>query len=524
MAWLRISEALKAPVGTPVTVKGWVRTRRDSKADGGLSFIAVHDGSCFDTIQAVARGDLPNYASEVAKLTTSCAVEIDGQIVQNPKGGNEIAVEAAKGGAVRVIGWVDDPDTYPIQPKPHSFEYLREVAHLRVRTNTFGAVARVRHCLSMAIHRFFHERGFYWVHTPIITGSDCEGAGQMFRVSTLDLMNLPRAGGAGFPPAQASAKTQGDKLPSSPHPAPSAPQHSHTGHAAGHGAARHFPQDGAIDWSQDFFGKESHLTVSGQLNVETYACALSNVYTFGPTFRAENSNTSRHLAEFWMIEPEMAFCDLQRDSEVAEALLKYCVKAVFDERPDDLKFFDERIEKGLIERLKHVMETPFRRLPYTEAIEVLEKAARDGRKFEFPVKWGTDLQSEHERFLTEEDFKQPVILTNYPKGIKAFYMRLDDGCAPGRETVRAMDVLVPKIGEIIGGSQREERLDKLDQRLDEMKLDKADYWWYRDLRRYGTVPHAGFGLGFERLILFCTGMQNIRDVIPFPRAPKQAEF
>jgi asparaginyl-tRNA synthetase len=517
MAWLPVSQALKAPVGTPVTVKGWVRTRRDSKADGGLSFIAVHDGTCFDTIQAVARGDLPNYASEVAKLTTSCAVEIDGQIVQNPKGGNEIAVEAAKGGAVRVIGWVDDPDTYPIQPKPHSFEYLREVAHLRVRTNTFGAVARVRHCLSMAIHRFFHERGFYWVHTPIITGSDCEGAGQMFRVSTLDVMHRGirhQASGTSERPEPAAAaplKDQGDKLAPSPHAS-----------ASKDSADARCPMPDAF--ADDFFGKETHLTVSGQLNVETYACALSNVYTFGPTFRAENSNTSRHLAEFWMIEPEMAFCDLQRDSEIAEALLKYCVKAVFDERPDDMKFFDDRIEKGIIERLKHVMETPFRRLPYTEAIEVLERAARDGRKFEFPVKWGTDLQSEHERFLTEEHFKQPVILTNYPKGIKAFYMRLDDGCAPGRETVRAMDVLVPKIGEIIGGSQREERLDKLDQRLDEMKLNKADYWWYRDLRRYGTVPHAGFGLGFERLILFCTGMQNIRDVIPFPRAPKQAEF
>jgi asparaginyl-tRNA synthetase len=328
------------------------------------------------------------------------------------------------------------------------------------------------------VHRFFHERGFYWVHTPIITGSDCEGAGQMFRVSTLDAMNLPRN------------------------------------------------EAGGVDFTQDFFGKESHLTVSGQLNVETYACALSNVYTFGPTFRAENSNTTRHLAEFWMIEPEMAFCDLMRDSEIAEALLKYCIRAALAERQDDMKFFDERIENGLIARLQHVLESPFLRLPYTEAIHIIQQAAAGGRKFDYPVKWGSDIQTEHERFLTEEHFKQPVVLMNYPKQIKAFYMRMNepgtDG-APG-DTVAAMDVLVPKIGEIIGGSQREERLDRLDQRIAEMGLPAKEYWWYRDLRRYGTVPHAGFGLGFERLILFITGMQNIRDVIPFPRAPKQAEF
>jgi asparaginyl-tRNA synthetase len=504
--WLSVSHALKSAPGTPVTVKGWVRTRRDSKAEGGMSFIALHDGTCFDTIQIVAKADLANYSSDVAKLVTGASIECDGTIVTNPKGGAEIAATA-----VRVIGWVEDPDKYPIQPKPHSFEYLREVAHLRVRTNTFGAVARVRHCLSMAIHRFFHERGFFWVHTPIITGSDCEGAGQMFRVSTLDFVNMPRTSGpagAGVP-AVSAAKDQGDKLAVATTAATAAPAK-----LSAHTAL------GGIDFSQDFFGKESHLTVSGQLNVETYCCALSNVYTFGPTFRAENSNTSRHLAEFWMIEPEMAFCDLMRDSQIAEELLKYLVSTVLTERADDMKFFDERIEKGIIERLKHVLETPFRRLNYTEAIEILEKAIKDGKKFEYPVKWGTDLQSEHERYLTEEHFKQPVILMNYPKGIKAFYMRLnDDG-----KTVAAMDVLVPKIGEIIGGSQREERLEVLDARLEEMKLDKADYWWYRDLRRYGTVPHAGFGLGFERLILFVTGMQNIRDVIPFPRAPKQAEF
>jgi asparaginyl-tRNA synthetase len=477
MSWLRVSEAFKAPVGSTVTVKGWVRTRRDSKADGGLSFVALHDGTCFDPIQIVARADLPNYAAEVAKLTTHCAIEADGTIVQNPKGGNEIAATS-----VRVIGWVDDPDHYPIQPKPHSFEYLREVAHLRVRTNTFGAVARVRHCLSMAIHRFFHDRGFFYVHTPIITASDCEGAGQMFRVSTLDMVNPPRVAP----------------------PTPTAP----------------------IDYAQDFFGKEAHLTVSGQLNVETYACALSRVYTFGPTFRAENSNTSRHLSEFWMIEPEIAFASLKEDSELAEDFIKYLVKTVLEERADDMKFFDERIEKGLLARLKHVLDTPFRRLPYTEAISILEKAIAAGKKFEYPIKWGSDLQSEHERFLTEEHFKQPVILMNYPKAIKAFYMRENDAGTDGAPgpTVAAMDVLVPGIGEIIGGSQREERLDKLDARIEEMKLPAKEYWWYRDLRRYGTVPHAGFGLGFERLICFVTGMQNIRDVIPFPRAPKQAEF
>jgi asparaginyl-tRNA synthetase len=371
--------------------------------------------------------------------------------------------------AVRVVGWVDDPDTYPISPKRHSFEYLREVAHLRVRTNTFGAVARVRHTLAAAIHRFFDERDFYYVHTPIITASDCEGAGQMFRVSTLDFVNLPRT------------------------------------------------ETGGVDFGQDFFGKEARLTVSGQLNVESYCCALTRVYTFGPTFRAENSNTSRHLSEFWMIEPEIAFGDLADNAQLAEDLLKYLFDDLLTRRPDDMAFFDLRIEKGVVDRLKHVIRTPFRRLSYTDAVEILQKS---GRTFEFPVEWGTDLQSEHERFLTEDHFKQPVILTDYPKQIKAFYMRMnDDG-----KTVAAMDVLVPKIGEIIGGSQREERLEALDRRIDEMGLRKPDYWWYRDLRRFGTVPHAGFGLGFERLIQFCTGMTNIRDVIPFPRAPRQAEF
>jgi asparaginyl-tRNA synthetase len=475
--WLRVVEALKAPVGTPVTVKGWLRTRRDSKADGGLSFLNVHDGTCFDPIQVVCKGDLPNYASEIAKLTTHCALEVDGTISPTPKGGNEIQASA-----VRVVGWVESPDTYPIQPKPHSMEFLRENAHLRSRTNTFGAVARTRHALSMAIHRFYHDRGFFYVHTPIITASDCEGAGQMFRVSTLDMVNPPRT-----------------------EPKPNAP----------------------IDHSKDFFGKQAHLTVSGQLNVETYCTALSRVYTFGPTFRAENSNTSRHLAEFWMIEPEIAFADLNADAQLAEDFIKFLIETILTERADDMKFFDERIEKGLIQRLRDVLEKPFRRLPYTEGVKILKDAIAAGKaKFEYPIEWGSDLQSEHERYLTEQHFKQPVVLMNYPKQIKAFYMRLNapgTDNAPG-ETVAAMDVLVPSVGEIIGGSQREERLDILDSRINEMGLPIKEYWWYRDLRRYGTVPHAGFGLGFERAMMFLTGMQNVRDVIPFPRAPGQAEF
>jgi asparaginyl-tRNA synthetase len=504
MAWLRVVDALKAEVGTKVTVKGWIRTRRDSKAEGGLSFLNVHDGTCFDPIQVVCPGSLSNYASEISKLTTHCSVECDGTIVATPKGGKEISADPANGGAVRVIGWVDDPDHYPIQPKQHTMEFLRENAHLRVRTNTFGAVARIRHTLSMAMHRFYHERGFFYVHTPIITASDCEGAGQMFRVSTLDLMRpLPRV-------AAEQESAEAKKLREEFSKKPNMPAWTY----------------GQVDHCKDFFGKEAHLTVSGQLNVETYCTALSRVYTFGPTFRAENSNTSRHLAEFWMIEPEIAFADLQADSELAEDFIKYLINACLTERADDMKFFDERIEKGLLTRLGHVLNTPFRRLPYTEAIKILEKAIAGGKKFEYPVKWGIDLQSEHERFLTEEHFKQPVILMNYPKQIKAFYMRLNppgtDG-APG-DTVAAMDVLVPGVGEIIGGSQREERLDVLDARITEMGLPIKEYWWYRDLRRYGTVPHAGFGLGFERAMMFITGMGNVRDVIPFPRTPGSAEF
>jgi asparaginyl-tRNA synthetase len=466
MADVSIAQALagKPAEGERVTVKGWVRTRRDSK--GGFSFLAINDGSCFDSIQAVAPNTLANYASDVTKITTGCSVIVSGKLVKSQGKGQAYEIQADE---VIVVGWVENPDTYPIQPKPHTMEFLREVAHLRSRTNTFGAITRVRHTLSMAIHRFFHENGFYWVHTPIISTSDAEGAGAMFRVSTLDLANIPRT------------------------------------------------PEGKVDFTQDFFGKEASLTVSGQLNVETYAMALSKVYTFGPTFRAEMSFTPRHLAEFWMIEPEIAFADLRADSDLAEAFLKYIFRALLNERGDDMKFFAERIDKEAITRVEKFVDSSFERMEYTDAIAALEKS---GKKFEFPVKWGMDMQSEHERWLTEEHIKRPVVVMNYPKSIKAFYMRLNDD----EKTVAAMDVLAPGIGEIIGGSQREERLDVLDRRMDEMKLNKASYNWYRDLRRYGTVPHAGFGLGFERTMMYATGMQNVRDVIPFPRTPKHAEF
>ena len=457
----------KVPTGTSVTVKGWVRTRRDSKA--GLSFIHVHDGSGFDPIQAVAPATLPNYETEIKRLTSGCSVIVTGMLTASQGQGQAVEIQAE---SVEVVGWVDDPETYPIQPKKSSFEYLREVAHLRPRTNTLGAIARVRHSLSMAVHRYFHERGFFWVHTPIITASDAEGAGEMFRVSTLDFVNI---------------------------------------------AATPRTPDGKIDFAQDFFGKEAFLTVSGQLNVESYCLALSKVYTFGPTFRAENSNTSRHLAEFWMIEPEIAFANLADNADLAESFLKYIFTALLNERGDDLKFFTERVDKDSVARLERFVASPFERMSYTDAITALEQS---GKKFEFPVHWGMDLQSEHERWLTEEHVKAPVVVMNYPKEIKAFYMRMnDDG-----KTVAAMDVLAPGIGEIIGGSQREERLDCLDRRLAELQLDPRHYWWYRDLRRYGTVPHAGFGLGLERTIIYATGMANIRDVIPFPRTPGNAAF
>jgi len=460
----------QVPVGADVTVRGWVRTRRDSKA--GLSFIHVHDGSSFDPIQVVANGDLPNYSSEIGKLGGGCAVAVTGTLVASQGKGQAVEI-AAK--SVEVVGWVDDPETYPIQQKRHTMEYLREVAHLRPRTNTLGAVTRVRHCLSQAIHRFFHDEGFFWIHTPIITASDAEGAGEMFRVSTLDYSNLAN-------------------LPRTP--------------------------EGKVDYSKDFFGKEAFLTVSGQLNVEAYCLAMSKVYTFGPTFRAENSNTSRHLAEFWMVEPEIAFADLAADADLAERFLKRIFRALLDERMDDMKFFVERVDKDCTTRLEKFVSASFERMTYTDAIAALEKAVASGTKFEFPVKWGMDLQSEHERWLTETHVGRPVVVTHYPKDIKAFYMRLnDDG-----KTVAAMDVLAPGIGEIIGGAQREERLDVLDQRMEAHHLDPKAYWWYRDLRRYGTVPHAGFGLGLERTIIYATGIANIRDVIPFPRAPGLAAF
>lgn len=454
----------KAPADQPVTVKGWVKTRRDSKA--GISFVNVSDGSCFHPVQVVAPNTLGNYESEVLKITAGCAVEATGLIVPSPAKGQPFEMQATE---VKVVGWVDDPDTYPIQPKAHSMEFLREVAHLRSRTNVIGAATRVRHTIAQAIHRFFHENGFLWIHTPIITASDAEGAGELFRVSTLDLQNLPRT------------------------------------------------PDGKVDFSQDFFGREAFLTVSGQLNVETYCMALSKVYTFGPTFRAENSNTSRHLAEFWMIEPEIAFADLSADADLAEAMLKYVFKAVLAERADDMAFFEERIEKGIIAKLEQIVNKPFVRMDYTEAIKVLESSKQ---KFEYPVKWGTDLQSEHERYIAEKHVNGPTVLMNYPKEIKAFYMRLNDD----NKTVAAMDVLAPGIGEIIGGSQREERLDVLDARMVEAGLDPAHYSWYRDLRRYGTVPHAGFGMGFERTIAYATGLSNVRDVIPFPRTPGNARY
>ena len=453
--------------GQTVRVQGWVRTRRDSKA--GLSFVNLSDGSCQGTLQLVVPNTLANYGSEVMRLTAGCSIEAEGTLV---KGQGKTPTLELQATALHVHGFVDDPDTYPIQPKAHTYEYLREVAHLRPRTNTFGAVGRIRHCLAMAVHRFFHEREFLWVHTPIITASDCEGAGQMFRVSTLDALNPPRT-----------------------------------------------PQ-GGVDFDKDFFGKQSHLTVSGQLNVECWCMALSKVYTFGPTFRAENSNTSRHLAEFWMIEPEIAFADLAADADLAEGLLKSMFTTLLSERADDMAFLAERVDKGCVERLEKFVKASFERMDYTEAIRQLEAAAAKGRKFDFPVSWGMDMQSEHERCLTEEIVGRPVVVMNYPKDIKAFYMRMNDD---GR-TVAAMDVLAPGIGEIIGGSQREERLDVLDTRLQAMGLDPKAYGWYRDLRRYGTVPHAGFGLGFERTISYATGLTNVRDCIPFPRTPRNCDF
>ncbi|MDX2175443.1 MAG: asparagine--tRNA ligase [Candidatus Sumerlaeia bacterium] len=468
MARTRIHELLhKTPVGADVTVRGWVRTRRDSKAGDAqrFSFVEVYDGSCFASIQVIADDGLANYEDTVRSLTTGCSVEVRGTLVESPAKGQRVEVRAA---SLALLGGVD-AEKYPIQKKQTSFEYLREIAHLRARTNTFGAVARVRNRLAFAIHEFFQARGFYYIHTPIVTASDCEGAGEMFTVTKLDLKSPP------------------------------------------------LTQAKDVDFSQDFFGRHARLTVSGQLNVETYACALGDVYTFGPTFRAENSNTARHLAEFWMIEPELVFADLRDDMALAEEFLKHLFKTVLDDCGEDLAFFKQRIEPTVIETLTHVVEQPFEHMTYTEAVKTL---LASGEKFEYPVEWGVNLQSEHERWLTEKHVRKPLIVTDYPRDIKAFYMRQNED---GR-TVAAMDVLVPKIGEIIGGSQREERLDVLEGRIRELGMEPADYWWYLDLRRYGSVPHAGFGLGFERLIQFSTGMANIRDVIPFPRTPGNAEF
>ncbi|MGP1959095.1 MAG: asparagine--tRNA ligase [Arsenophonus sp. NC-CH8-MAG3] len=454
----------RVAVGEEVTVRGWVRTRRDSKA--GFSFLAVYDGSCFNPLQAIVNNKLDNYETEVLLLTIGCSIEVTG-IVKSSEGQEQNFELSAT--QVVIVGMIENPDSYPMAAKRHSVEYLREVAHLRPRTNLIGAVSRVRNTLFQAIHRFFHKESYFWISTPIITTSDTEGAGEMFRVSTLDFQNIPRT------------------------------------------------EKGDINFDKDFFAREAFLTVSGQLNGEAYACALSKIYTFGPTFRAENSNTSRHLAEFWMVEPEIAFANLNDIAALAEKMLKYLFKSVLQERYDDLTFFSDRIDKDVINRLEKFVTSDFTQINYTDAIKILKQS---GQSFKKPVVWGIDLSSEHERYLAEKYFKAAVVVKNYPKDIKAFYMRLNDD----DKTVAAMDILVPGIGEIIGGSQREERLNKLDARMEEMGLNQENYNWYRDLRRYGTVPHAGFGLGFERLGAYVTGVQNIRETIPFPRTPRNATF
>jgi asparaginyl-tRNA synthetase len=458
----RIAEILRnGQPDTIITIKGWVRTKREQKS---FTFVEVTDGSSMNGLQAIVSDSLPDYETQIKRLSTGASLVVTGKLVPSLGKGQRIELQAE---SLEICGEAD-PETYPLQKKRHSFEFLRDISHLRSRTNTLSAVFRVRNACSAAIHQFFQERGFLWVHTPILTASDCEGAGEMFAVTNFDLENPPK-------------------------------------------------KDGKIDYTQDFFGKPTYLTVSGQLEAEIMAMAFSDVYTFGPTFRAENSNTSRHLAEFWMVEPEMAFCDLQGDMELAEAFLKYVFKYVMEKCPDDMAFFNDRIDKTVIATAENIINNEFARVTYTEAIELLLKSPKT---FEYPVEWGLDLQSEHERYLAEELFKKPTIVTNYPTGIKAFYMRLDDD----GKTVAAMDILAPKLGEIIGGSQREERLDVLERRIIEAGLSPETYWWYLDLRRYGTVPHAGFGLGFERLVQFMTGMTNIRDVIPFPRTPLNVEF
>lgn len=461
MATQRVNELLRH--GTPgdsVTLQGWVRTKRELK---DFSFIDVNDGSSMQGMQVVMDQSLDGYDTLLKSLGTGASVTVAGELVESQGKNQRVEVKAT---SVQLWGTAD-PESYPLQKKRHSFEFLRTIAHLRSRTNTLGAVFRVRNACSHAIHQFFQEQGFLWVHTPIITQGDCEGAGEQFAVTGFDLNNLP--------------------------------------------------EKKALDLSQDFFGRPTYLTVSGQLEAEIMAMSFQNVYTFGPTFRAENSNTSRHLAEFWMVEPEMAFCDLQGDMDWAESFLKYVFRYVLDHCPEDMDFFNLRIDKSVLETAKLIIEQPFERMTYTEAVNRLENS---GKTFEFPVEWGIDLQSEHERYLTEELVKRPVIVTDYPKAIKAFYMRMNDD----QKTVAAMDILVPKIGELVGGSQREERLEVLESRMNDLNLNLDDYWWYLDLRRYGTVPHAGFGLGFERLVQFMTGMQNIRDVIPFPRTPMSADF
>jgi asparaginyl-tRNA synthetase len=471
---IRVKEALQSsPSDETVEVAGWVRTRRDAKS---VVFVEINDGSCMGNLQATIDAENGPLVEAAGEATTGASIRVEGTLVESMGKNQTVELQVA---SLEVVGPAPG-DSYPLQKKRHGFEYLREIAHLRPRTNTFGAIARVRSYLSYAVHQFFQQREFLYLTTPIITASDAEGAGELFQVTTLDLEAIARSG-------QSSTARDGG------------------------------PDSELIDYSRDFFGKRAYLTVSGQLNAEIYSSALDRVYTFGPTFRAENSNTTRHLAEFWMIEPEMSFCDIDCNMDLAEDFLRTMIRGVLEHCQEDMEFFDLRIEKGLIESLQKVVESTFSRITYTEAVEALEKS---NQKFEFPVSWGRDLQSEHEKFLTEEVYKGPVIVTDYPREIKAFYMKQnEDG-----KTVRGMDVLVPRLGEIIGGSQREENLDALERRITEVGLQKEDYWWYLDLRRFGSVPHSGFGLGLERFIQYCTGMQNIRDVIPFPRTPGNASF
>ncbi|MBD2187700.1 asparagine--tRNA ligase [Pseudanabaena mucicola] len=466
MASARVIDLLRSgQVNDSYTVRGWVRTKREGK---DIAFLELNDGSSLQGLQIVLPQTIDTYELLVKQITTGTSIEVSGTLVESMGKGQRVEMQAT---AIAIFGTAD-PETYPLQKKRHSIEFLRTIAHLRPRTNMFGAVFRVRNACAYAIHQFFQERGFLWVHTPIVTASDCEGAGEMFGVTTFDLNKLATAGKP-------------------------------------------------VDFANDFFGKPAFLTVSGQLEAEIMATAFSNVYTFGPTFRAENSNTSRHLAEFWMIEPEMAFCDLEGDADLAEDFLKYIFNYVLKTCPEDMEFFQERVNPLVMTNARKIIDQKFERITYTDAIAILEKCSKT---FEFPVQWGLDLQSEHERFLAEEHFQKPVIVMDYPLDIKAFYMRVNDDAARDRQTVRAMDILAPGVGEIIGGSQREERLDVLEARIRSVGLNPEDYWWYLDLRRYGTVPHAGFGLGFERLVQFITGMTNIRDVIPFPRFPQSAEF